>query len=695
MTQALEPTAYVFEGIWMDWSKTSVRGMTLTLTVEHATLLTNSLALFVTLAGGQLWTILRFSLHQIRAQQSRTTQTHRTAHDQQQVVLKNTMTDLGTAQYMFVLFWKLRHAHTTSKATRYAVLISVLAILHAALFLTAGAFSSTLTAAGSKVLSRSPFCGVWNETYYTLMDGGANGASKEIFALSAQFNAKYGDDIQLSIEYAQKCYLDAETYATSSTCDVLPKSMINYSMTTETSSCPFQSQICHDASEMVTFDTGLLDSHIDLGINSRLEDRLTYQRITNCAVLNDTGRMAGWNDTIFVSGDAHQPMQDVAYMYYGPNLVELSDCTYSYANPASIATNFTPQMTKPYSVNTQFFWADDADGYNSTFSPIPELRKESADTVLFFLSFVGNYIDVVNDPWFSAHRLHLEDVPTPLARTQFARDQAISTVGCTEQHRFCTSGGNCTPLLGIYQVQNVTSFNSALTPHQSATFDRMIRAAADGSLEGIAGTAELDMPLLANNSTLTGRHTLSLALPANQWQLELNLWHSIAMAQLQRRIVQWGTGQVSPDVRFLLPPTREQDKWFCQNLMVPSSVYQSFSISALVLIVTSGTLTVLISVWIEKIAAFIRRACGWSLDPIARWDEDDMLRLQERHNDQDLLKKPQPLTRNGRRFAAPSKTWTTTTERTLAPPPYRMYCVPTVDTQSVRLHHGQPDRSWV
>ena len=340
----------------MDWSKTGIRGLTLTLTAKHSTLLTNSLALFVTLAGGQLWTIIRFSLHQIYAQQSHTTKTHATAHNQQQVVLKNTMTDLGTAQYMSILFWRLRSASTRSKATYYAALISGLAIFHAALFLAAGAFSSTITAAGSKVLSRSPFCGVWNETYYTLMDGGANGASKEIFALSAQFNAKYSVDIQLSIEYAQKCYLDAETYATSSTCDVLPKSKIEYSTTVQPSSCPFQSRICHDASNMVTFDTGLVDSHIDLGINSQIEDRLTYQRMTSCAVLNDTGRMAGWNDTTFVSGDVHQPLQDVAYMYYGPNLVELSDCTYSYANPASIATNFTPQMTKPYSVNAQFFW---------------------------------------------------------------------------------------------------------------------------------------------------------------------------------------------------------------------------------------------------------------------------------------------------------------------------------------------------
>ena len=524
------------------------------------------------------------------------------------------------------------------------------------------------------------------------MDGGANGDSREIFALSAQFNAKYSDDIQLSIEYAQKCYLDAETYATSSTCDVLPRPTIEYHTTTESGACPFQSQISHDSSKVITFDTGLIDSHFDLGINSKVADRLTYRRITSCAVLNDTGRISGWNDTTFVSGDAYQPAQDVAYMYYGPNLEELSDCTYSYANPASIATNFTPQMTKPYSINAEFFWADDEDGYNSTFLPVPELRKESADTILFFLTFVGNYIDVVDDPWFSAHRLHLEDVPTSLARTQFARDQAISTVGCTEQHKFCTSDGICTPFVGMYQVQNVTSFNSALTPHQSATFDRIIRAAADGSLEGIAGTAELDMPLLANNSTLTGRHTLSLALPADQWQLELNLWHSIAMAQLQRRVVQWGTGQVAPDVRFLFAPTREQDKWFCHNLMIPSSVYQSFSVLALTLVTVSGSLTILASIRIEEIAAFIRRSGGWSLVPVVKWKDDDMLRLQACANEQNSLRKS---SWQCRRQYRPFPTLKNHGEQSLAPPPYRVQHIPAAVTQLVKSHHGQPTGSWL
>ena len=87
------------------------------------------------------------------------------------------------------------------------------------------------------------------------------------------------------------------------------------------------------------------------------------------------------------------------------------------------------------------------------------------------------------------------------------------------------------PHLGMQQVLKGPSFNSVLTPHQNATFDRLTIAVADGNLGGIAGLATLDMPMLSNDYTLTESHTLSLALPVIQWQHELDFWHSIAMAR--------------------------------------------------------------------------------------------------------------------------------------------------------------------
>ena len=125
MAQALDASAYIFEGVWTNWTKGAVRGLTLTLRPTNATLLTNTLALFVTMAGGQLWTITRFVLHQVRSARAEDSD-YRKKH---QVVLRNTTTDLGTAQFMVNLAWATRQRGTGSQS--FAIVIATVAVLHA------------------------------------------------------------------------------------------------------------------------------------------------------------------------------------------------------------------------------------------------------------------------------------------------------------------------------------------------------------------------------------------------------------------------------------------------------------------------------------------------------------------------------------------------------------------------------------
>ena len=131
MVQALDPSAYVFEGVWTNWSRGAARGLTLTLRPAHATLLTNTLALFVTLAGGQLWTIVRFSIHQLRSVPR--PKGHGQIHNKHQVILRNTTTDLGTAQFMFNLAWTSKQNALGLES--YATLIATFAVVHAILFM--------------------------------------------------------------------------------------------------------------------------------------------------------------------------------------------------------------------------------------------------------------------------------------------------------------------------------------------------------------------------------------------------------------------------------------------------------------------------------------------------------------------------------------------------------------------------------
>ena len=624
MAEALDPAAYIHEGFWTNWSKGSITGQTLTLCPTYATLLTNSLALFVTLSGGQLWTILRFSLHQYRA--SRKPAVPTASRLQEQVVLRNATTNFATLRLMSQVAWASRRS--SGRPFMFCFLIVSVALVHAIFFMIAGAFSNNVANAGQEVLSRSKFCGVFNDTYLEIASAGINPTNSETLQLSVEYFRKLDHDIQLSHEYAEQCYASQPKYYMSSTCSTNKNATISFNQTTS-SSCPFQDRLCHENSGTVTFDTGRIDSHRDLGINSRPSDRIFYQRITTCAALNDTNHVTGWNGS---RDTTNTSSTNIAYANYGPSFGESTPWTYSYSDFASRFTNFSSQVEMPYQVSAQRAYAGGSS--LSDFSPLAGLELDSADLTLLFLSFIGGYTEQINDPWFSALHSHEVNETSPLYQTQFQRDRAISTVGCTEQHQFCTSNGSCTPFLGIAQMAELefdetSPFISSLNPQQATAFDRVLQA-AEASILGaiVASLALTNTPLQALSEVASGTQVLSLHLPDDQWQRELGYWQSIAMAHLQRTVIEFGTGQIAAKPQYLIfPPPEDTDKWFCKNLMILSTVYQSFSVLALALIISSGTLVILVSLFIEDTAAWAQKRARKGVFKRESWDCDDMLRL--------------------------------------------------------------------
>ena len=620
MSEALDPAAYVYEGFWVNWTKGRTNGLTLTLCPASANLLIATLALFVTMSGGQLWTIVRFTLHQIYASRSQSTSM---AHNQQLVVLRNATTDLATARLSFYLAWLWRK--DSGNPVSSCMIIVLIAISHAVLFMFAGAFSATLASAGQSVLSRSPYCGIFNQTYLEIASNSINVATNEAFKLSLEFIAKKEQDVQLSLGYARDCYMSQAPY---SSCDTFQQPRLNWT-TMHSSRCPFEPGICHDSSGLLTFDTGLIDSHKDLGINGDSNDGISYRRVTSCTVLNDTGHVTGWVNGTNTPGA--QPWMDIAFAYYGQSIqYDGLPWTYAYSNFANFYTNFTGQTTTSYQVFPQLAYGESPNPSQSTFVPLAALKQKDADVTLLFLSFTGRYIAPVDDPWFSAHQLHLANSPAIIARETYIRDRPVSTLGCTEQHQVCTSNGKCSPLLGFDQVQNFISSNIPLTVRQNVTLDRILRAVTASSMrEVVESLAVSSTPMLAITATASESSTLSLWLPPYQWQVEANYWHSVAMAQFQRIFVEYGTGQIAAQTDYLLPPQTDAERWICENLMIRGTTYQSFSVLALALIVGVGTLVILLSLNIENLASWIRTRMKKSWAGRESWDDYDMLGLQQ------------------------------------------------------------------
>ncbi|KAK5242010.1 hypothetical protein LTR20_007155 [Exophiala xenobiotica] len=504
----------------------------------------------------------------------------------EQVILRNASSDLATARYMLSLACSSRR--TTGKRSIRSYSIGLLALIYAIIFMTAGIFSNravsaTSTNGGAAVLARSEKCGIWNDTYFNIVNNVVLSTEEE-FELQTQWSAKVAHDVQVSLE-------------------------------------------------TVVLDTGYIDSHIHLGINSESKDRLTYRRNTTCAILDSTGYVKGWDGAV-ANASGPKPAPGSAYAYYGPSLYKDTNWTYSYANFASYYDLFSNQISLPYQLDVErAIGFADPQWTPSDFQPISEVAQKDSDLNLLFLSFTGMYLGEIGDPWFSAHKEQTFDSGLTYLEKRYARDEAISVLGCTEQHQFCTNNGTCTGFRGFDQVQNVEAFNNALTPHQNATFDRMLRAVANSCLAHvIEHLAVTTTPMLASSVCVTGTSgaVLSQTLPDDQWETELQFWHSIAMAQVQRGVVQWGTGQIAPSpqhVEYLLPPTTEQDIWFCKNLIVPSTFYQSFSVMAISLLVAFGTFVIIVSLTIERLAAFARR-CFRQSPPQGDWEHDNMLGIQ-------------------------------------------------------------------
>ncbi|KAJ9612345.1 hypothetical protein H2200_003942 [Cladophialophora chaetospira] len=631
MTDALDPVVGVHEGVWTNYSRGKVWGLTWTLCPTHAVIMTNTLAVLVTVCGVQLFNIIRYTLYRFGA--SRQPDTPHT--QKQQNILKVAVSDMATAQGFLTLAWKQRRSSGGRSVRSYA--IGLFAVFYTVLFWIAGIFSNKAISTSStngpwEVLSRSNDCGVWNQTYFDIVSL-LDFSTEQNFEMLVQYKAKQAQDVQLSLEYAQECYFArSSALNVSSTCKTFKTPRLNYG--NDYGKCPFPSELCHDSSETVVLDTGYLDSHDHIGINAKPQDRLKYRRITTCTVLNDTEYITGWNGTLADASGNPRPQPDAAHANFGPSSYKDTDWTYSFSNFASFFDVFSSQNMSPYQLDAEWAVAPSDPAYTANdFEPIPELAPKKADLTLLFLSYMGMYITRVDDPWFAAPIGAEFKNPHPYLEERFARNKAISTLGCTEQHEFCTTNNTCTGLGGLDQIQNVAKFNTALTPVQYTTFDRLLRGVSGSCLARmIENLALTTNPLLASNVTYTGDTgiVLSSALPSNQWTLELAYWHSIAMAHFQRTIFEWATGHIAPEpqlVQYLTPPQTKSDVWFCNNMILQSTIYQSFNLVAIILIVIFGTLIIIVGLNKENFSALINKRPRRS-ESRQDWEDDGMAALR-------------------------------------------------------------------
>lgn len=179
-------------------------------------------------------------------------------------------------------------------------------------------------------------------------------------------------------------------------------------------------------------------------------------------------------------------------------------------------------------------------GHLGTFDPIPELRRDDARISLFYLMADSvSFLQPVDDDLFAAHMSKPEQMK--FMRTYeynenevYLFDSTVHVLGCATQNQFCLINSNCTPLTSFGLAFDTVS--KTITNRQKLLIRAFISAQTylDDVVSGLGRSS-----LLARNSLAHGSQG---PLPSDQWQLEVEHWNNIAMANVQRMIIEWATG---------------------------------------------------------------------------------------------------------------------------------------------------------
>jgi hypothetical protein len=156
----MSETNQVYTGLWINHSRSTLLGATLTLSDRDAAFLLALLAIVVATAGQSFWRILSYTIHQLRSRRG----PNDAIFYQQQAVLKNSGSALDAAWKFSRVSWAWRkHSKWYRFGRTHSLLFIVVGIVTAAVFATAAIFSSQVTkSAGTQVLIQSSDCGFWH-----------------------------------------------------------------------------------------------------------------------------------------------------------------------------------------------------------------------------------------------------------------------------------------------------------------------------------------------------------------------------------------------------------------------------------------------------------------------------------------------------------------------------------------------------
>ncbi|KAJ8133021.1 hypothetical protein O1611_g602 [Lasiodiplodia mahajangana] len=613
----------VHTGLWTNWSRGSIFGPTLTLKRQDADLLIAFTAFFIAIVSSRVWRIICFAFHRHYA----TPTQQGVMYHQCQAILRNSSNAENGIQLLTRVLWNNR-----SKKGRVRLATTVIvAGLCIAAFSAAGGFSSQIsTSAGTEVLIKSVNCGHDRADFHS--DDGA-----------LPYLPIVAEAINNAANYAQQCYSSSTGILN---CGRFVTKSIASDIDTQ-AKCPFSNGICRLKSENLRVDSGFINSHDHLGLNSPPDERMLARNILHCAPMKTEGFSSQLstnfgNITLYHYGSMQSGGEVVDYMTTASSL----SSQYSYVLSMEAVDSYENYHMDTTAVQ---FKDGEINTGNSDFIPIDLISRNDADLHIILLSGNGVLFTAPsNDEWYrvspTATELFLSNANTSDSASE--SDQVYlplepgSPLGCAQQYQFCRKDTrSCGPL---------ASFHDAVTgaaPFFNTTHDDAIKCVANTTIA--ANFAYLINTIGANSyatlsnivtqlgpaslaSQSTKIQNLQGRLPSNQWQLDVIRWSDIFKASLQAGFL--STAYFNPANSSLLGVRTNFEApeflMLCNNQKIRSTSYGSFSLFGLLFTFILGFLIISTSYLLEPISKFLYNRWGYKEYAHLEWTTNATLQLQ-------------------------------------------------------------------
>lgn len=206
------------------------------------------------------------------------------------------MTGLSATASLLNLSWSWR----SDKRQTWIRLLPILTIvtLITVASIVAGIFSSEISnSPGDEILVASLHCGVPN---FSPLDTS--------FGDYLLFQSHITKRMHAFRNYGQDCYT---RLSNSPTCKTMVRSSLSRTVT-RNASCPFDKGLCMMTNGNIKIDTGLLDSHYDIGLNAPPSMRIQFRLVIHCVPL------VTQDYTENLSGSTGSIMLPYRMYFYGP-----------------------------------------------------------------------------------------------------------------------------------------------------------------------------------------------------------------------------------------------------------------------------------------------------------------------------------------------------------------------------------------